>query len=192
MKMQGLFITPVFTMEVENDYNLVEKLYDLKKRDGVGSPKSNIRGWHSKEDLYEHEDFKQITQDILYHSQQCFHALSVEKKYSPELTGLWGMINPPGARNSVHTHPLNYLSGVLYLKVPQNSGNIVFIEPRPQSEVFDPPKKPDLLPNLAHTVQWEAKEKNLIFFPSWLQHEVQQNNSNQDRVIMSFNLRWRV
>ena len=56
MKMQGLFITPVFTMEVENDYNLVEKLYDLKKRDAVGSPKSNIRGWHSKEDLYEHED----------------------------------------------------------------------------------------------------------------------------------------
>jgi|TARA_R100000773_G_C4202741_1_gene104655 uncharacterized protein (TIGR02466 family) len=192
MKLQGLFITPVFTMDIENDYNLVEKLYDLKKRDAVGSPKSNIRGWHSKEDLYEHEDFKQITQDILYHSQQCFHALSVEKKYSPELTGLWGMINPPGARNSVHTHPLNYLSGVLYLKVPKNSGNLVFIEPRPQAEVFDPPKKSDLLPNLAHTVQWEAKEKNLIFFPSWLQHEVQQNNSNQDRVIMSFNLRWRV
>ena len=70
--------------------------------------------------------------------------------------------------------------------------SILFIEPRPQAEVFDPPKKSDLLPNLAHTVQWEAKEKNLIFFPSWLQHEVQQNNSNQDRVIMSFNLRWRV
>ena len=192
MKLQGLFITPVFTMDIENDYNLVEKLYDLKKRDAIGSPKSNVNGWHSKEDLYLHDDFKEITQDIMYHSQQCFHALSVNDKYAPEMTGLWGMINPPGARNNVHTHPLNYLSGVLYLKVPENSGNIVFIEPRPQAEVFDPPKKSDLLPNLAHTVQWEAKEKNLIFFPSWLQHEVQQNNSNQDRVIMSFNLRWRV
>ena len=192
MKLQGLFITPVFTMDIENDYNLVEKLYDLKKRDAIGSPKSNVNGWHSKEDLYLHDDFKEITQDIMYHSQQCFHALSVNDKYTPEMTGLWGMINPPGARNNVHTPPLNYLSGVLYLKVPENSGNIVFIEPRPQAEVFDPPKKSDLLPNLAHTVQWEAKEKNLIFFPSWLQHEVQQNNSNQDRVIMSFNLRWRV
>tara|TARA_X000001388_G_scaffold63331_1_gene49274 strand:- start:337 stop:915 length:579 start_codon:yes stop_codon:yes gene_type:complete len=192
MKLQGLFITPVFTTDIEKDYDLVEKLYDLKKSDSIGSPKSNIKGWHSKEDLYLNEDFKEITEDIMFHSQQCFHALSVEKKYSPEITGLWGMINPPGARNSVHTHPLNYLSGVLYLKVPKNSGNIVFIEPRPQAEVFDPPKKTDLLPHLAHTVQWEAKEKNLIFFPSWLQHEVQQNNSNQDRVIMSFNLRWRV
>ena len=36
MKLQGIFITPVFTMEVKEDYNLVEKLYDLKKRDSVG------------------------------------------------------------------------------------------------------------------------------------------------------------
>ena len=191
MKLQGLFITPVFTMEIEKDYNLVEKLYDLKKRDTVGSPKSNVKGWHSKEDLYSHEDFKEITQDIMFHSQQCFNALSVEEKYSPEMTGLWGIINPPGARNNIHTHPLNYLSGVLYLKVPKNSGNIVFIEPRPQAEVFEPPRNLDLSAHLAHTVQWEAKEKNLIFFPSWLQHEVQENNSNQDRIILSFNLRWR-
>jgi len=31
----------------------------------------------------------------------------------------------------------------------------------------------------------------LIFFPSWLQHEVQTNNSNEDRVIISFNINWR-
>ena len=50
MKLQGIFITPVFTMEVKEDYNLVEKLYDLKKRDSVGNPKSNVKGWHSKDD----------------------------------------------------------------------------------------------------------------------------------------------
>ena len=192
MKLQGIFITPILTTQVKDDYNLVEKLYDLKKRDSVGDPKSNVKGWHSKDDLYAHEDFKEITQDIIFHSQECFDALNVERKYGPEMTGLWGMINPPGARNTVHTHPLNYLSGVLYLKVPKNSGNIVFIEPRPQAEVFEPPRNPDLSVHLAHSVQWEPKEKELIFFPSWLQHEVQENNSNQDRVIMSFNLRWSI
>ena len=30
MKLQGIFITPIFTTEIEKDYNLVEKLYDLK------------------------------------------------------------------------------------------------------------------------------------------------------------------
>jgi len=191
MKLQGMFITPVFTTELQNNYNLEQKLYDLQKQDKVGSPKSNIKGWHSKEDLFLHEGFKEITQDIMFQAQECFNALSVERKYGPEMTGLWGMINPPGARNTVHTHPLNFLSGVYYLKVPKNSGNLVFIEPRPQAEVLDPPKNQDLSVHFAHSVQWEAKENNLIFFPSWLQHEVQQNNSNQDRIILSFNIRWR-
>ena len=116
MKTQGMFITPIFTTDLEKDYDLVNKLYDLKEKDSVGSPKSNVKGWHSKEDLYLQDDFKQITQDIMFQAQQCFDALSVEKKYGPEMTGLWAMINPPGARNTVHTHPLKFLSGVYYLK----------------------------------------------------------------------------
>jgi uncharacterized protein (TIGR02466 family) len=68
----------------------------------------------------------------------------------------------------------------------------VFINPIRQAEVFDPPKDSNLPVHFANSVQWEAKDKELIFFPSWLQHEVQENNSNEDRVIMSFNLRWSI
>ena len=73
--------------------------------------------------------------------KNAFDHLDVQDKYVPEMTGLWGMINPPGSRNNVHTHPYNYLSGVYYLKVPQNSGNLVFLEPKPQAEVLSPPKR---------------------------------------------------
>ena len=191
MKLQGMFITPVFTTELENNYNLEQKLYDLQKQDKVGSPKSNVKGWHSKEDLYLHEGFKEVTQDIMFQAQECFNALSVERKYGPEMTGLWGMINPPGSRNNVHTHPYNYLSGVYYLKTPPKSGNLVFLEPKPQAEVLSPPKKKDASIHLAHSVDFEPKENTLIFFPSWLQHEVKINSSNEDRVILSFNINWR-
>ena len=64
MKTQGMFITPIFTTDLEKDYDLVNKLYDLKEKDSVGSPKSNVKGWHSKEDLYLQDDFKQIIQKI--------------------------------------------------------------------------------------------------------------------------------
>jgi len=67
----------------------------------------------------------------------------------------------------------------------------VFIEPKPQSEVLSPPKTDKASIHLAHSVQWEPVENSLIFFPSWLQHEVQTNNSNDDRVIISFNINWR-
>jgi uncharacterized protein (TIGR02466 family) len=45
--------------------------------------------------------------------------------------------------------------------------------------------------HIAHSVDFEPKENSLIFFPSWLQHEVKINNSNEDRVILSFNINWR-
>jgi len=191
MKLQGLFITPVFTTKLENNYDIEKKLYELKNKDSKGKVKSNLGGWHSHEELYKEEEFKKITGDILYGAQQCFTALNVEDKYSPEMTGFWGMINQPGARNMIHTHPLNYLSGVYYVKVPKKSGNIVFLDPRPQSQVLDAPQNTKDLPlHLSHSVQLEPKDNDLIFFPSWLQHEVQTNNSNEDRIILSFNIRW--
>ena len=192
MNLQSLFITPVMMTEIKGHGHLIDRLYEIKAKDEKGMPRSNVGGWHSNDELYKDEEFKSTVGDILLNAKECFEHLDVQDKYVPEMTGLWGMINPPGARNLVHTHPLNYLSGVLYLKVPENSGNIVFINPIRQAEVFDPPKSSDLAVHFAHSVQWHAKEKELLFFPSWLQHEVQENNSNEDRVIMSFNLRWSI
>ena len=192
MDLHSLFITPVMmTNEVTGHGHLVDRLYEIKAKDEKGMPRSNIGGWHSDDKLYQDEEFKSTVADILQKAKECFNHLDVEDKYVPEMTGLWGMINPPGSRNGVHTHPYSYLSGVYYLKVPQNSGNLVFLEPKPQAEVLSPPKIKEASIYLAHSVTWEPKENSLIFFPSWLQHEVQINNSNQDRDILSFNINWR-
>ena len=67
----------------------------------------------------------------------------------------------------------------------------MFLEPKQQPEVLSPPKKKDASIHLAHSVDYEPKENALIFFPSWLQHEVKINNSDEDRVILSFNINWR-
>ena len=57
--------------------------------------------------------------------------------------------------------------------------------------MLSPPKKDNATVHLAHSVQWKPEENNLIFFPSWLQHEVKINNSDEDRVVISFNINWR-
>tara|TARA_Y100000593_G_scaffold17482_1_gene34986 strand:+ start:692 stop:1285 length:594 start_codon:yes stop_codon:yes gene_type:complete len=191
MDLHSLFITPVMVTEINGHGHLIDRLYKIKSKDEKGMPRSNIGGWHSNDELYTDPEFKNIIGDILYKAKECFNHLDVQNKYCPEMTGIWGMINPPGSRNNVHTHPYNYLSGVYYLKVPQNSGNLVFLEPKAQAEVLSPPKVKEASIHLAHSVSWQPKENSLIFFPSWLQHEVQINNSNQDRVILSFNINWR-
>ena len=90
----------------------------------------------------------------------------------------------------IRIHTIIYLVSFI-LKLLKRCGNIVFLEPKPQSEVLSPPKTDKASIHLAHSVQWEPVENSLIFFPSWLQHEVQTNNSNEDRVIISFNINWR-
>ena len=177
--------------EVKGHGHLIDRLYEIKAKDEKGMPRSNVRGWHSNDKLYEDEEFKSTVADILLKANECFRHLDVREDYVPEMSGLWGMINPPGSRNNVHTHPYNYLSGVYYLKVPSKSGNLVFLEPKSQAEVLSPPLKKDASVHLAHSVDYEPKENALIFFPSWLQHEVKINNSDEDRVVLSFNIHWR-
>ena len=190
MNLQSLFITPVMMTEVTGHGHLIDRLYEIKANDEKGMPRCNLGGLHSGEELNKDEEFKSTVGDILLKAKECFNHLDVQDKYVPEMTGLWGMINPPGSRNNIHTHPYNYLSGVYYLKVPQKSGNLVFLEPKPQAEVLSPPKKKDASIHIAHSVDYEPKENALIFFPSWLQHEVKINTSNEDRVILSFNINW--
>ena len=191
MDLQSLFITPVMMTEIKGHGHLIDRLYELKAKDEKGLPRSNQGGWHSHDKLYKDEEFKPVVGDILFAANECFNHLGVIDKYVPEMADLWGIINPPGSRNNVHTHPNSYLSGVYYLKVPPKCGNLVFLEPKPQAEVLSPPKNDHMVISLAHSVSWEPKENSLIFFPSWLQHEVEKNNSEEDRVILSFNIHWR-
>ena len=178
-------------MELKGHEHLIDSIYQMRENDEKGMPRSNIGGWHSDDEIHNIKKFKPLVDDILKYAKDCFNHMDVKDNFFPEMTGMWAMINPPGSRNNVHTHPYNYLSGVFYLKTPPKSGNIVFLEPKPQAEVLSPPKKDNATVHLAHSVQWKPEENNLIFFPSWLQHEVKINNSDEDRVVISFNINWR-
>ena len=97
------------------------------------------------------------------------------------------MINGPGSYNKVHSHPHNFLSGAFYLQVPKDSGKLTFHNPHLQSEVLAPPMKTDQSIHLAPRVGWQPKVKDLLIFPAWLTHEVEINNSKEDRIMLSFN-----
>ncbi len=101
----------------------------------------------------------------------------------------WVNINNRGAYNRRHTHAdgINLLSGVYYVTVPENSGNIVFHDPRPirlQSFADMRYYGQDKL----HNYKIKAEEDKLLLFPCWLEHEVEPNNTDEDRISISFNL----
>ena len=169
--------------------DLVKEIKSLQQKEPQTiKGKSTKGGWHSHDYLHEDEKFSTLKSEIVNLSQEAMNHLSVEDYMIPSMTGMWAVVNGPGSSNRLHNHPYNYLSGVFYLQVPPDSGPLVFHDPRPQSEVLSPPKKIGETIHTSSRVSWSPKQNDLLFFPSWLNHEVEENNSNEERIILSFNL----
>ena len=192
LNLHSFFITPVFSFNLEGYSSLKDDILEFRKEDQIGvKGRSTNGGWHSKDNLHNHPNFSDLRSEIFNFADEAFLHLGVQKMYMPEITGMWGIINPPGSSNRLHNHPYNFLSGVFYLQVPEDSGQIIFHDPKPQAEVLSPPKVENHSIHVAHRVNFKPKNGTLIFFPSYLNHEVEENNSQDDRIIVSFNINFK-
>ena len=103
------------------------------------------------------------------------------------ITGMWSNILKPGETHSPHTHSNNLLSGVFYLQSNDNSPAITFIDPRPQASVLQP-QQTEYTKDNGTLYFYPAKVNRMVLFPSWLQHYVPKNNSNENRISIAFNV----
>lgn len=126
--------------------------------------------------------YKPLTNAIKHNVPRCD-----DQELGDLFISTWVNINNRGNYNSRHTHSngINFLSGVYYVTVPKNSGNIVFFDPK--SMIFSSAPDGEYYRRSASEV-CEPKENMLLLFPSWLEHEVEQNNTDEDRISISFNL----
>ena len=86
----------------------------------------------------------------------------------------WFNIAGPGESTGWHDHKeRSELSGVYYLHVPDNSGDIHF-----RKKIGD------------ETFEWEIKSRTgkLILFDSNIEHSVPENKSKENRISIAFNL----
>ena len=166
---------------------LIDYVYDCKKKDPKGVSLSNRGGWQSEGFEIINED--DVLQLFLINCLSNFPPI----KESVELRGYaWININKPGDYNIKHVHPTNNLSGVLWVKAPQNSGDIVFDSPNNFESYLENKsyigdfKKSYFIDDSYHCYPTEGR---MIVFPSHLEHHVQENKSNEDRISVSFNIR---
>ena len=112
-------------------------------------------------------------------------------KATPVLATCWANVNGKGASNVVHTHPRCFLSGVYYVQGAETSGHLFLLDPRPAAVMIAPPVT-GYTPWTFQQVRYAPKPGRLLLFPPWLQHGVDPNLSDADRVCVSFNvgLKW--
>ena len=186
------FPTPVWTLQLDNYQSINEQMYKFIKitqsKDREGISKSNIKGWHSKDFNMQENEPKNFIKFILPAIEQVITDMNWEKqKQSININNMWAIINTGGAANLRHQHGNSTISGAYYVRAPKNSGDIVFYDPRP-APVYTYPKA--LNPNLlnAQVNGISPKEGALVLFPSYLDHSVNENLSNEERIVISFNI----
>ena len=188
-----LFPTPVWTIQLNNYKNINEKMYSFikqnQKKDEVGINKSNVKGWHSKDFSLNDEAPQKFIAFILPAIEQVMTDMNWEKnKQIAKINNMWAIINIGGSANLRHQHGNSTISGAYYVRAPLNSGDIVFYDPRP-APVYSHPNVMDSNILNAQVNSISPKEGALVLFPSYLDHSVNENLSNDERIVISFNIR---
>ena len=151
-----------------------------------GLKKTNMHGWHSDNLDSSHKEFNPLIDELYIMQNEIYQEEWLDKK--PILGNLWANLNPPGAYNRPHIHPNALWSGVYYVKAPENSGKIVFNDPRPGVQINVPVMKAGVTPqHLWKECYLPPLSGRIIMFPSWLWHCVELNESNDIRISVSFN-----
>ena len=186
------FPTPVWTIQLDNYQSINEQMYEFIKinqsKDQEGISKSNIKGWHSKDFNMQEIEPKNFIKFILPAIEQVITDMNWEKqKQSININNMWAIINTGGSANLRHQHGNSTISGAYYVRAPKNSGDIVFYDPRP-APVYTYPKavNPNLLNAQVNGIS--PKEGALVLFPSYLDHSVNENLSDEERIVISFNI----
>lgn len=188
-----LFPSQVVSFQLDNFYlaqpEIISYVYSLKEKDPNGQKYTNRGGWHSQ--FYHSGDYFPHNEYVYNAIQKCIELYGFNSNTQIELANMWFILNHPGSFNVPHKHPLSSLSGVLYCKTPKNSGNILFHNEKSFSEA-------DILHNLLPEMQKETKMTSsfsivpedgmVLLFPAHMSHEVSENLSNEDRIVLAFNL----
>ena len=185
----------VVSGDIENfsaqSHLLIDWIYNYRDRFPRTAEISNENGWQSYDKkFYSTEEtfepwLKLLVQEIadLVDSYRLNCAI--------DLTSLWFNINSQYSYNVTHSHPGALLSGVLWVKVPKDSGKFYFVLP-------DSYFQPELVVNTEESYANEInlfggypvddREGRMMIFPSNMPHRVTMNKSTEDRISISFNL----
>ena len=160
----------------------------MRINDPDGVSNTNVKGWQSPSLLQNLDEFKDINQRIL----QICQRIGESQHFNPNVIldhQAWVNISPPGASNKIHYHANCHFSGVYYisLKAPE-CGSIFFRDPRVASRMFGSPLT-KLNDFTTEEIRMLPEEGRMYIFPGWLEHGVDTNQSEEDRVSISFNVR---
>jgi len=174
-----------------NTEQMANDIYEHSKNN-KGMSKSNEGGYQS--DNIKHADTTEFKSFYSQLQEEVNRYVQHVGCPQPKDIFAWYNINAYKDYNMPHKHPGSIVSGVFYVRTPENCGEINFIHPAEDDieNHWNSNKRSDALANdpslIGTRYRMFPKENMLILFPSWLGHYVRPNmNEAEKRISISFN-----
>ena len=168
---------------------LIDYVYKEKEKDPIGRKISNFGGWQS---IPQYADFSNpLLHQVLIGVKKIFSSSVLRGEMKITVTDMWININGKGHFNKLHDHPGSHFAGVLWIKSLQNSGKLDFENPFGFSRFHEMKGYTEEFKssfNCHPAYYLSPKSGKMIIFPSSLNHSVGFNESDEDRISVSFNI----
>ena len=191
MAIQEIFSVPIYKVKLDLNVKELQSFCQWKSIDEYESGKvlSNRGGYHSNNLNLKDAALQPLIKEIETHSSQ--FAETFLSKNKQILINMWFNINLYKDFNISHNHSGDDISGVYYIKTPNECGNIVF--EHPAKDLYDyyllNIENPEEVNNYNARTWWMPSKANILYlFPAWLNHSVGINkNKTEERISISFN-----
>ena len=201
MSLRPLFVTQVYEASLAEvrgfpDFNaeLAEACRMLSVEDGAGRAwckAHNYRGYTSYGSLNDLPqrlpEFAELKKHLDRHALAYARALNFDLARKPRLDTMWVNILKPGGAHSGHIHPHAFLSGTVYVEVPDGASALKLEDPRLAMMMARPSVHAEAPQAEQPFVYLAPQAGTVLMWESWLRHEVPMNAAKADRISVSFN-----
>lgn len=132
-------------------------------------------------------EFADLKRLLDKHAQVYAKAMNFDLARRPRLDNLWVNILKPGGGHTGHIHPHAFLSGTVYVEVPDGASALKLEDPRLPMMMARPAVHADAPEAERPFVYLAPKAGTVLMWESWLRHEVPTNAAKSDRISISFN-----
>ena len=132
-------------------------------------------------------EFAELKRHLDRHAVAYAKALNFDLGRKPRLDTLWVNILKPGGSHSGHIHPHAFLSGTVYVEVPDGASALKLEDPRLAMMMARPSVRPDAPEAERPFVYLAPRPGTVLIWESWLRHEVPANAAKSARISGRFN-----
>ena len=196
LKSEYLFPTQVTSGTIKDfdsfKQDLIDWIYEYKKQDSGICKSVNKRGWQSSsKEVFTEEGFTPFKDKLIPCVTELTNEFRVVRQM--DLVQMWLNVNGPFSYNVSHRHPNCELAGVLWIKQTPESGRFVFdnmdVGYRDANLLYstnaDYLKERKMLPEYVP----QYTDGTMMIFPANFTHRVEINETTEDRISLSFNIK---